>query len=51
MCDNSYGSAGDEIVVKEFLEREGISLLAFSDGVIAVCMPGAQDHNRLFDGV
>ena len=51
MCDNSFESAGDGIAVKELLEREEISLLAFSDEVIAVCMPGAQVHQLIFDSV
>jgi len=49
MVDKVFGDAGGEVVVEEFLQGEEVSLLAFSDGVTAIGMPGAQDHKRVFD--
>jgi phosphoribosylamine--glycine ligase len=50
MVERVFGAAGDEVVLEEFMDGEEVSLLAFCDGSIAVAMPPAQDHKRVFDG-
>lgn len=50
MVDRIFGSAGDEVVIEEFLEGEELSLLAFSDGYTAVPLLASQDHKRAYDG-
>ncbi|KAM0745647.1 aminoimidazole ribonucleotide synthetase [Meredithblackwellia eburnea MCA 4105] len=50
MVDKEFGSAGDEIVIEEFLEGQELSILAFSDGYTALALPGAQDHKRIGEG-
>jgi phosphoribosylamine--glycine ligase/phosphoribosylformylglycinamidine cyclo-ligase len=50
MEDNSFGSAGKEIVIEERLEGEEVSILCFCDGYTIIQLPPAQDHKRIFDG-
>ncbi|VEU23543.1 DEKNAAC104540 [Brettanomyces naardenensis] len=50
MVDRNFGSAGDEVVVEEFLDGEELSVLCLSDGYSFVYLPPAQDHKRIGNG-
>ncbi|KAG0169732.1 Bifunctional purine biosynthetic protein ade1 [Apophysomyces sp. BC1034] len=50
MLDKEFGSAGDEVVIEEYLEGDELSVLAFSDGYTVIPLPPAQDHKRALDG-
>jgi phosphoribosylamine--glycine ligase/phosphoribosylaminoimidazole synthetase len=50
MVEQSFGAAGNEVVIEERLSGVEASLLAFCDGTTAAPMPPAQDHKRLLDG-
>ena len=49
MNNKIFGSAGDEIIIEEYLLGKEISIHAFCDGETAVLFPPAQDHKRIFD--
>ena len=45
-----FGSAGNEIVIEEFLEGEEASFFVVSDGNSFIPLTSAQDHKRIGDG-
>jgi len=49
MLDKSFGSAGDTIVVEEFMTGPEVSVLCFTDGKTIKPMVSSQDHKRVFD--
>ena len=48
--DDSFGAAGREVLVEEFMEGEELSLFAITDGTDVLPMLAAQDHKRLLEG-
>lgn len=50
MMDKQFGSAGDEIVIEEFMTGREVSVLSFVDGKTIKIMTSAQDHKRARDG-
>ena len=49
MLDKKFGSAGNTIVVEEFLEGPEVSVLSFTDGETIVPMITSCDHKRALD--
>lgn len=45
-----FGSAGENVLIEEYLEGQEVSLLAFTDGKTIIPMVPAQDYKRVFDG-
>jgi phosphoribosylamine---glycine ligase len=50
MQRRELGSAGDRVVIEEYLEGEEVSFFAICDGDSAVMLPPARDYKRALDG-
>ena len=50
MTDKKFGSAGNRLVVEEFMTGREVSVLSFVDGKTIKTMTSAQDHKRAGDG-
>ena len=52
MCfvNSFFGSAGDKVVIEEFMTGQEASIFAVADGSDFILLPVAQDHKRIFDG-
>ena len=50
MFDGSFGEAGAEVVIEEFMEGEEASFFVLCDGKTILPVGTAQDHKRAFDG-
>lgn len=50
MLDKAFGSAGNRVVIEEFLSGREVSVLCYCDGTHILPMTSAQDHKRAKDG-
>lgn len=50
MTDKQFGSAGNRMVVEEYMTGHEVSVLSFVDGKHIKIMTSAQDHKRACDG-
>lgn len=50
MLDKNFGSAGNRMVIEEFMTGREVSVLSFVDGKTIQTMTSAQDHKRAKDG-
>lgn len=50
MLDKQFGSAGNTMVIEEFMTGREVSVLSFVDGNTIKTMTSAQDHKRAMDG-
>jgi phosphoribosylamine---glycine ligase len=49
MVRREFGTAGQRVVVEEFLQGEEASFLVFTDGESILPLPTSQDHKAIFD--
>ena len=49
LSGKSFGDAGKNVIVEEFLDGYELSMFAICDGKDFILLPAAQDHKRLMD--
>ena len=49
LSGKSFGDAGKNVIVEEFLDGYELSMFAICDGKDYILLPAAQDHKRLLD--
>ena len=50
MLEKQFGSAGNKLVIEEYMTGREVSVLSFVDGKTIKTMTSAQDHKRAMDG-
>jgi phosphoribosylamine--glycine ligase len=50
MQNKIFGTAGNQIIIEEFLAGEEVSIFAIADGHDYKLLSAAQDHKKIFDG-
>jgi len=50
LSGESFGAAGNAVIVEEYLDGYELSIFAVCDGENYVVLPAAQDHKRIGDG-
>lgn len=50
MVKKEFGSAGDKVIIEEYLRGEEASVLAITDGEKIIPLVPAQDHKAILDG-
>lgn len=50
MLDKQFGTAGNRLVIEEYMVGREVSVLSFVDGKTIKTMASAQDHKRAMDG-
>lgn len=48
--NSSFGTAGDKVVIEEFMTGQEASIFAITDGKEFILLPASQDHKRIYDG-
>ena len=50
MVEKLFGSAGNKVIIEEYLKGEEASFMVFSDGEDILPIASAQDHKQIYDG-